>query len=450
MRTRSLALLLALVGSPLLGCQQGVDPIGAPDVSGNFGAGWKEDSSAEATFLYFEFDGEVVTSSEPNRSNMQELFLYTIGQLNGENSVGRLDNIQLTDVQSTELEGGGYRSTYHAKLLVAWGMRDNVPQTYELILPKNATAEGLDAFTARYKDGCTDLFAHDVDVDSMWYYYRPRQSGCQLAADDVFRSTATVSRATNIETDGKYPEYAMVWSDDVLRVVSIFGKYEEGATDNGDPGIGSFRSFIERVTEDLRAYGTATNREVTISMSPETLPERTADVTDVTVTADLGDGTSVEVVTLLVEGVRVATPAFYERYAQLSPTADFIGYTGHSGLGANIRALAARGTWVEGQHVVVMMNGCDTYAYVDGALARAHRDANPNVPEGVDAGTKYLDLVMNAMPSPARTGYVPPFRIYQGLLRRENPTTYQQIFRQIDESQVVLVSGEQDNEDPVR
>ena len=60
----------------------------------------------------------------------------------------------------------------------------------------------------------------------------------------------------------------------------------------------------------------------------------------------------------------------------------------------NIRALAAKGDWAPEQYVVVYMNGCDTYAYVDDALYAAHRDVNPD-----ETGTRYVDLVTNAMPA---------------------------------------------------
>ena len=38
-------------------------------------------------------------------------------------------------------------------------------------------------------------------------------------------------------TTGKYPEYDKVWEDGTLRVVAIFGKYEDGATTSSDAGI---------------------------------------------------------------------------------------------------------------------------------------------------------------------------------------------------------------------
>ena len=31
---------------------------------------------------------------------------------------------------------------------------------------------------------CVDFSAHDVDAGSMWYYYRPRRSGCTIDEAD--------------------------------------------------------------------------------------------------------------------------------------------------------------------------------------------------------------------------------------------------------------------------
>src|SRR5262245_40622322 len=57
-----------------------VDPLG------------KDDSSVEAIFVDMEFDGEMVTDSTFNLSSqIEDQLLYTIGHLNGDNSVGRLD-----------------------------------------------------------------------------------------------------------------------------------------------------------------------------------------------------------------------------------------------------------------------------------------------------------------------------------------------------------------------
>ena len=158
--------------------------------------------------------------------------------------------------------------------------------------------------------------------------------------------------------------------------------------------------------------------------------------------ASLPDGRSAVVTALLVDNVRTAPTAFNQRYAELSRDADLIVYNGHAGLGANIRALARKGDWVRGQYAIVFMNGCDTYAYVDSALADAHSAVNPDDPNG----TKYLDIVTNAMPSFFHSMSGATMALIRGLMQFDDPQTYEQMFMNIDDAEVVLVSGEQDNE----
>jgi hypothetical protein len=165
------------------------------------------------------------------------------------------------------------------------------------------------------------------------------------------------------------------------------------------------------------------------------------EVPDITFRATLADGKQIEVVALLVDSVRSAPYSFTQRYEKLSGQADLIAYNGHSGLGANIRALARKGKWVAGQYVVVFMNGCDTYAYVDSALSDAHAAVNPDDPQG----TRYVDVVTNAMPSFFGNMANATLALVRGLLDHQAPKTYEQIFAGISSSQVVLVSGEEDN-----
>jgi hypothetical protein len=110
-------------------------------------------------------------------------------------------------------------------------------------------------------------------------------------------------------------------------------------------------------------------------------------------------------------------------------------------LGANIQKLAGKGVWATGQYSVVFMNGCDTYAYVDSALADAHAAVNDDDPDG----TKYLDIVANAMPSFFRSMPLATMALVEALLKRDEPKTYEEIFKDIDKSEVVLVTGEHDN-----
>ena len=94
-RLTSLALASLLVG---IGCSQSAENEDAEASDQDF-------SSREAVQLDFELDGELVTDSTFNvKAKIQDQFLYTIGHLNGDRSVGRLDKLALTNVQqSTQL-----------------------------------------------------------------------------------------------------------------------------------------------------------------------------------------------------------------------------------------------------------------------------------------------------------------------------------------------------------
>ena len=394
----------------------------------------KADASHIAVFLEFEFDGEVLVSSAWNTKRaIEDQMLYTIGLLNGEKSVARLDKLELSNIQTAAAEGGKTRVTYHAKLPVAWGKKDAVPTTFTLRMPKDGTYQGYEAFTAKYSHDCVDFGAHDVDAGSMWYYYRPKTSRCTLAAEDVVDLTAEV-RASGTQTTGKYPEYDKVWEDDALEVVAIYGKYEDGATTSSDAGISAYNEFVNAMKSRLSSQGLTT--------TPESFPSSPGvGIPDITFNGVLTDGKKIRVTALLVDNVRTAGPTFDQRYASLTPSADFIVYNGHAGLGANVRALAQKGKWKAGQYAVVFMNGCDTYAYVDSALWDAHAAVNADDP----TGTKYVDVINNAMPSYFSNMPESTLAIFDALANHAEPATYEGIFKKISSSQVILVSGEEDN-----
>jgi hypothetical protein len=396
--------------------------------------GWdgKADSSVLATVLDFEFDGSLVADWN-SRQVIQDQLLYTIGHLNAERSVGRLDRLELTNVKSAAGPDGKTTITYHAKMPVAWGSKTNLPTSYELTLPKDVSYAGQEAFTAKYNPACVEWGAHDVDAGSMWYYYRPDRSGCQLADADVVKVTAAVSVST-INSTGKYPEYHKVWEDNRLKVVAIFGKYEDGATSSSDAGIAAFNEFVGMMQRTLASYDLVT--------VPATIPDSPGVANpDISFTGTLPGGRTIEVTALLVDNIASTTAEFDARYNALSSRADLIAYNGHAGLGQNVRALARKGNWVSGQYVIVFMNGCDTYAYVDGSLAQTRAAVNPDDP----TGTKYMEFVVNAMPAYFASDAEATTAIIDGLLKIDAPMTYEEIFKGIDTSQIVLVTGDNDN-----
>ncbi len=56
-----------------------------------------------------------------------------------------------------------------------------------------------------------------------------------------------------------------------------------------------------------------------------------------------------------------------------------------------------------------------------------------------------MDIVNNAMPAFFHSMSGATMSMFRGLLAYAEPMTYEQIFARIDSTQVVLVSGEQDN-----
>ncbi|MBA3453259.1 MAG: hypothetical protein H0T42_09225, partial [Deltaproteobacteria bacterium] len=394
----------------------------------------RADSSAVAVFVDAEWNGTLITDSSFNdQSTIQSQLFYTVGQLNGMNSVGRIDKAVVTNIVKTTV-GGRIQIKYKAKLLVAWGNRSNVPSSIELKLPLDVSSSGQTAFATKYGHDCVDFSAHDVDAGSMFYYYRPKASGCTIAPADVNTVTATLSPSP-VQTTGKFPEYNKIWEDNTLNVVAIFGKNEDGATTN-DVGINAYNQFVGVMKQELSTRG-LTTVPANVSSTPG------VGAPDIEMNATLPGGKKIKVVALLTDNVRIGLtqPAFRARYEALSTRADYIVYNGHAGLGTNVRALAAAGKWVAGQYVVVQLNGCDTFAYIDDALNRAHKLVNPDD----TTGFKYIDLVNNAMPAFFHELSDTTMAMFRGLVAHDQPKTYEKIFTAIDSSQVVLVSGEQDN-----
>jgi len=420
MRSFLAPVVLSAVAAFAVGCAS--EPTSDP-------AGDESDfSSNQATLLDFEFDAELETDSVWNeKQTIQDQLLYTMGHLNHDNSVGRLDNLVLSNVQRTAVAGGKTKLSYHAKLPVAWGRKTNLPESYELKLPRDNSFAGISAFTEKYKHSCVDWGAHDVDTGSMWYYYRPNRSGCSIPDAELVKTTARVTKSTQ-NTTGKYPEYHKVWEDDRLEVVSIFGKYESGGG-AGDAGVSAFKAFLSTIKTALPQGAVQT---------PSTV---TADTNDVTFEATLADGKKVKVTALLVDAITSTWPGFKQRYEALTPTADIIAYNGHAGLGQNVRALAQMGKWQANKYQMFFMNGCDTFAYVDGSLAQTRASLNPDDP----SGTKYMEFITNAMPSFFSSMANASTTLVKGMLSYAQPKTYDQIFEGIDRSEVVLVTGEEDN-----
>src|SRR4051794_23115734 len=183
-------LLAASLFGPIVACTDAADLYDGEQVKSDDG---KADSSALATFLDAEFDASFVTDNVWDvNSAISDHALFTVGQLNGMTAVGRVDKIVTSNVVKSS-SGGKTTISYHAKLPIAWGKRDSIPASIDLWLPIDFSDTAQAAFVTKYKANCVDFGAHDVDAGSMFYYFRPKNTGCKVEAADAVKTSATLS-----------------------------------------------------------------------------------------------------------------------------------------------------------------------------------------------------------------------------------------------------------------
>jgi len=375
-------------------------------------------------------------------AQIREQLMFTIGQLNGRNGGIDMHKLETSIIEKIERAEGGFDVVYAAKLFIAWPRENPAPETYEFILPARGDYQGQRNFFAAYGSDedqgkkCLAWEAHDVN-GIFWYYYRPEKASCALrdsSFDDhelVVRTTVHL-RVSGENTENKYPEYGKIWEDDVLTVTAIFGKNEEGEISNYDAGIASFRQLYSDL---IRAYGTP----VSSNLEPGQDPGAANNDVRLLFATDHGQ---IDIHIYLVDGIRSVNTAFQEKYNERTKISDFISYSGHSGLGANIRALARMGTFLKDKYQIFLINGCDTFAYVDGALTRAHHEVNPEF-----APTKFVDIITNAMPSYFHSNSRSNMTVIDGLLKKES--SYRAILAGFDIYQRAIVTGEEDNRWPL-
>jgi hypothetical protein len=85
-----------------------------------------------------------------------------------------------------------------------------------------------------------------------------------------------------------------------------------------------------------------------------------------------------------------------------------------------------------------MVNGCDTFAYVDYSLRDAHAAVNPGY-----GPNKFFDIITNAMPSYFSMDSLSNIVILRALVGKTQ--TYRDILAGFDRSQRANVTGEEDN-----
>ena len=142
-------------------------------------------TSVIADFYDFEWDGMLIASGGSVEYNINQQIRYTVGQLNGDNSLGRLDEIVISDVVVD-----GSTITYHCKMTVAWGYYFPPGSTYTFYMPKNMGT--LSTFVTGYAETCFDFHDYEPNTGNGWYFYRPMQAACDRTNDDFSVMVATV------------------------------------------------------------------------------------------------------------------------------------------------------------------------------------------------------------------------------------------------------------------
>lgn len=401
-------------------------------------------------------EGKIITSYPSSWSvkrEIKEQLMYSIGQLNGlDGGSPDMNRLEISVGESRQLENGLYEVTYAAKMFIAWPLSVQVPRSYNLLVPARGDYTSLEKFFEAFGNDenstkkCLAWEAHDVTSGIFWYYYRPNKYSCPLKTlnteESELVSTIQIQlKKSDKNTTGKSPEYGKVWEDNTLVSTLIFGKAEEGAETEYDAGVKAYRDTVNAL---LKKYGKPATVNVELQYNTyyrQFTLNSALDNPYVAMTFNLSGERTLDVALFLIEGIRVAGQDFIQKYNERTLTSDYISYSGHSGLGANIRALARMGEFAKDQYQIFLVNGCDTFAYVDDALRNAHAAVNPDF--GKD---KFVDVITNAMPSYFHMNKRSNMTIINALVEQQK--TYKQILSGFDINQRAVVTGEEDNKWP--
>lgn len=389
-------------------------------------------------------EGKILSpSSDPSivKGLIRSQLYYTVGQLNGFDGVADLSKNQVSINSITRVADANrnYAVSYQATLFVSWDKGTPVPASLQLIMPILPTEAGIGTFMETYAQNCREDFSHEPEAGNFWYYYRPAAYNCLLAKPDHVASDSVVTKFNMTfepsleQTTGKSPEYAKVWEDGKLVVTAIFAFNEPENDHESDVATYAFNELYSGLIEQYRKPISSTPA-IEDGMNPG------PDFDRFEVVFQTPSGT-LNVGMMLVDGIRALTTEQVEFYSRRTMNSDFVSYSGHSGLGANIRTLTRLGTFVANQYQLFFINGCDTFAYVDNSLREAHAAVNPDF--GPD---KFFDVITNSMPSYFSSNAAGNLTIIRSLIDKR--ASYREILGNIDSAQRAVVTGEQDNHWP--
>lgn len=414
-----LGLVTAAAAVALGACSEAAPPAGGDTA---------DISSTAGTPVLFTFEGEVLTTAAgaPRAAIHAQLqyvqgILTTQDRANGQTGTPTLEGV----TTEPDVASGATKVRYTAKLPVVWPKGKDLPKTYELPLPRDARR--LDAFNAKYDGACG---RNEYGQDTFWHDFRPNAPGCTVDDADVTRATATVAPHPQATT-GKFPEYDAIWADDRLDVVAVFGIISSNTpNDEGARTREKILGELVRTLPDAKRTEAAPMRGV--------IAESTVEGSVVVG----GDPRTVRFTAILVQEASTAGPAFEAHYEELTTSADVVVYEGHSGLGKNIDVLMQKLGTTKGKYQLAYLYGCQTLAYLrpDAFEKRIALNGAEDDPEG----TRYLDLVTNALPAYGDAGRS-TLGLYFAMLGMDDPASFDALVKGISSSHLVTVLGEHDN-----
>lgn len=376
----------------------------------------------------------ILLSASPDSEQEAEVknqLKYTLGYFNNLEGGVQLPDLKVQLLGRERLPHGLTRIRYSAQLLISWSRGRQIPSQLQLILPEKVDDASIETYFQTYGTSCVS--ENDATVAGFWYFYRPLS--CSLrsprAGDLAVRFPISL-RLSAINTEGKAPEYGKIWEDGELTATFVVGKYSSGATSTEDVGIQNYNAIYSGL---FSTFG----QPVAVSPAINGLPG--AQYPEMHLTFNLSQNRRAVIHLLLVDELSSVGAEFKAKYSRLTEVSDLVIYNGHSGLGANIANLNRMGRFKAGKYQIFMINGCDSLSYADHTLFEAHQRVNPAY-----APTKYLDVIINAMPAYFNQMAHASLQLLSATLGSQK--TYRQILAQVDPSQKAIVIGEEDNQWP--
>lgn len=377
-------------------------------------------TSPYATILEAEIaNGSLLTSQTAEKAIQSEIksqLKFLVGLMNGKWGGAAIDYSLQVELGESEARAEMRVQSYRARLWLAWNRGVALPSSMVVTLPERGDAKGLQEFHAAYGARCA---SEQHGWSSFFYDYRPDR--CELGSGALPKLSVRLPMKLTVKASqgDKSPEYEKVWSDDVVKAVAIFGNTVSRDAGRNAQGLVSFlvKWFGQPVSSASSPHAGFGLQDLEFSVGRGRL--------------------AVSVFSVLEGNVQSVGEEFRAALDERTPRADFVSYSGHSGLGANIRAFARLGKYEAGQYKILFLNGCDTFSYLSPEMIERHHQLNPEA-----SPTKYVDVITAVMPNPFDAMAYTSARVIAALVQGNE--SYHQILRQIGNAMPVVV-GEEDN-----